>query len=130
MVCLKLHGDVSKHSPKMDVYSFGILVLETLIGTRPIENLDGLKDQIQQQFPGHSIISWSPVVPINSPVTDLDPQCMMSLKSWKDSEAFVLYKCFSFVRMHCCTWLVNISSLFSHSYIAFNNLFLYLYVHM
>ena len=29
----------SKHSPKMDVYSFGVLVLETLTSTLPIENL-------------------------------------------------------------------------------------------
>ena len=40
----------SKHSPKMDVYSFGILVVETMTSTIPIDNLDVLKDQVQQQF--------------------------------------------------------------------------------
>ena len=44
-------SDASKHSPKMDVYSFGVLVLETLTNTLPIENLDALKDQVCKQFP-------------------------------------------------------------------------------
>ena len=44
-------SDASKHSPKMDVYSFGVLILETLTNTLPIENLDALKDQVCKQFP-------------------------------------------------------------------------------
>ena len=44
-------GNASKHSPKMDVYSFGVLVLETMTSTLPIENLDVLKDQVCKQFP-------------------------------------------------------------------------------
>ena len=43
--------DASQHSPKMDVYSFGIVLLETLTNTCPFRNLDTLKVQIQQQFP-------------------------------------------------------------------------------
>ena len=41
----------SKHSSKMDVYSFGVLVPETLTKTLPYENLDSLKVHVQQQFP-------------------------------------------------------------------------------
>ena len=49
-----------------DVYSFDVLVLETLTNTLPIENLDALKDQVCKQFPWyHQLVS--PVVPINSP---------------------------------------------------------------
>ena len=44
-------SDASKHSAKMDVYSFGVLILETLTTTLPYENLDALKGQVQQQFP-------------------------------------------------------------------------------
>ena len=41
----------SKHSPKMDVYSFGVLVVESMTSTPPIGNLDVLKDQVYKQFP-------------------------------------------------------------------------------
>ena len=44
-------GDYTKHSPKMDVYSYGILILETLTATHPFEMVDALKVQVQQQFP-------------------------------------------------------------------------------
>ena len=51
-----IHGapeaaDPSKHSPKMDAYSFGVLVLETLTKTLPFDNLTTLKDRVQQQYP-------------------------------------------------------------------------------
>ena len=44
-------ADPSKHSSKMDVYSFGVLVVEILTKTLPFENLTTLKGQVQQQFP-------------------------------------------------------------------------------
>ena len=44
-------ADGSRHSPKMDVYSFGVLVPETLTKTLPYENLDTLKVQVKEQFP-------------------------------------------------------------------------------
>jgi len=44
-------GDFTKHSPKMDVYSFGVLVIETLTKTHPFQMVDALKAQVQQQFP-------------------------------------------------------------------------------
>ena len=44
-------GDYTKHSPKMDVYSYGILILEILTTTHPFEVVDALKTQVQQQFP-------------------------------------------------------------------------------
>ena len=44
-------ADASKHSPKMDVYSFGVLIVEILTKTLPFEILTTLKDQVQQQFP-------------------------------------------------------------------------------
>ena len=44
-------ADPSKHSSKMDVYSFGVLVVEVLTQTLPFQNLTTLKDQVQQQFP-------------------------------------------------------------------------------
>ena len=40
-----------EHSPKMDVYSFGILVMETLTKIYPYEMVDTLKAQVQQQYP-------------------------------------------------------------------------------
>ena len=39
------------HSTKMDVYSFGVLVLETLTKTLPFQNLNTLKVQVKEQFP-------------------------------------------------------------------------------
>jgi len=39
------------HSPKMDVYSFGILFIETLATTHPFQMVDTLKAQVHQQFP-------------------------------------------------------------------------------
>ena len=44
-------GDFTKHSPKMDVYSYGVLILEILTKTHPFQMLDALKVQVQQQFP-------------------------------------------------------------------------------
>ena len=44
-------GDYTKHSPKMDVYSYGVLILETLTKTHPFQMVDALKAQVQQQFP-------------------------------------------------------------------------------
>ena len=44
-------GDYTKHSSKMDVYSYGILILETLTATHPFEMVDALKVQVQQRFP-------------------------------------------------------------------------------
>ena len=44
-------GDFTKHSPKMDVYSYGVLVLEILTKTHPFQMVDDLKAQVQQQFP-------------------------------------------------------------------------------
>ena len=44
-------GDFTKHSAKMDVYSYGVLVLEILTKTHPYEVVDVLKAQVQQQFP-------------------------------------------------------------------------------
>ena len=44
-------GDFAKHSPKMDVYSYGVLVLEILTKTHPFQMVDDLKVQVQQQFP-------------------------------------------------------------------------------
>ena len=39
------------HSPKMDVYSFGILVLEVLTVTHPYQKINDLKRRVKQQFP-------------------------------------------------------------------------------
>ena len=44
-------GDFKKHSPKMDVYSFGIVMIETLTKTHPFEIVDTLKSQVRQQHP-------------------------------------------------------------------------------
>ena len=44
-------ADASKHSPKMDVYSYGVLSVEILTKTLPFQNLPILKDRVQQQFP-------------------------------------------------------------------------------
>ena len=44
-------GDPKRHSTKMDVYSFGVLVVEILTKTLPFQNLSTLKVQIQQQLP-------------------------------------------------------------------------------
>ena len=44
-------ADPKCHSTKMDVYSFGILVIEILTKTLPFQNLKALKVQVQQQFP-------------------------------------------------------------------------------
>ena len=44
--------DIAEHSPKIDVYSFGILIIEVLTKTNPaVQNtVDDLKGQVQQQF--------------------------------------------------------------------------------
>jgi len=39
------------HSPKMDVYSFGILVLEVLTVTHPYLKINDLKLRVKRQFP-------------------------------------------------------------------------------
>ena len=45
-------ADPTQHSPKMDVYSYGILIIETLTTKFPLINkLDGLINCIQQNFP-------------------------------------------------------------------------------
>ena len=44
-------ADFTKHSPKMDVYSYGVLMLEVLTKTHPFQIVDALKAQVQQQFP-------------------------------------------------------------------------------
>ena len=44
-------ADPKHHSTKMDVYSFGVLVVEVLNKTLPFQNLNTLKSQVQQQFP-------------------------------------------------------------------------------
>ena len=44
-------GDFTKHSPKMDVYSYGVLMLEILTKTHPFQIVDTLMAQVQQQFP-------------------------------------------------------------------------------
>ena len=44
-------ADFTKHSPKMDVYSYGVLVLEVLTKTHPFQMVDALKAHVQQQFP-------------------------------------------------------------------------------
>ena len=53
-------GDYTKHSPKMDVYSYSILILETLTKTHPFQMVDALKAQVQQQFPHyHRLVTSS-----------------------------------------------------------------------
>ena len=44
-------ADPERHSTKMDVYSFGVLVVEVLTKTLPFQNLNTLKGQVQQEFP-------------------------------------------------------------------------------
>ena len=44
-------ADFTKHSPKMDVYSYGVLMLEVLTKTHPFQMIDTLKAEVQQQFP-------------------------------------------------------------------------------
>ena len=44
-------ADFTKHSPKMDVYSYGVLMLEVLTKTHPFQMVDTLKAEVQQQFP-------------------------------------------------------------------------------
>ena len=51
-------GNPKYHSTKMDVYSFGVLVIEVLTKTLPFQNLRVLKAQVQQQFPQyHQLIT-------------------------------------------------------------------------
>ena len=44
-------ADPKRHSTKMDVYSFGVLVVEVLTKTLPFQNLNTLTVRVQQQFP-------------------------------------------------------------------------------
>ncbi|XP_065915051.1 dual specificity protein kinase splB-like isoform X2 [Dysidea avara] len=44
-------SNFSKHSPKMDVYSFGVLIIEILTKTLQFEMVETLKAQAQQQYP-------------------------------------------------------------------------------
>ena len=44
-------ADPKCHSTKMDVYSFGVLLVEVLTKTLPFQNMKTLKVQVQQQFP-------------------------------------------------------------------------------
>ena len=46
-------NDFSKHSPKMDVYSFGVLIIEILTKNLQFEMVDAFKAQVQQQYPQH-----------------------------------------------------------------------------
>ena len=48
--------DIAEHSPKIDVYSFGIFIIEVLTKTNPaVQNtVDDLKGQVQQQFTQHN----------------------------------------------------------------------------
>ena len=41
----------TQHSPKMDVYSYGILIVETLTEAFPFKKMDILKAFVQEQFP-------------------------------------------------------------------------------
>ena len=41
----------AQHSTKMDVYSFGVLIIETLMETHPFNKVNILKSQVQHQFP-------------------------------------------------------------------------------
>ena len=51
-------GNPDMHSPKMDVYSFGILILETLTRTHPFQKVNILKAQVQQQYPqSHQLVT-------------------------------------------------------------------------
>ena len=52
-------GSPEKHSPKMDVYSFGVLVLETLTKTHPFNKVDVLKAQVKQQYPQYDLLVTS-----------------------------------------------------------------------
>ena len=44
-------ADPERHTTKMDVYSFGVLVIEVLTKTLPFQNLNTLKAQVQLHFP-------------------------------------------------------------------------------
>ena len=44
-------ADFTKHSSKMDVYSYGVLMLEALTKTHPFQIVDALKAKVRQQFP-------------------------------------------------------------------------------
>ena len=44
-------ADPKRHSTKMDVYSYGVLVIEVLTKSLLFQNLNTLKAQVQQQFP-------------------------------------------------------------------------------
>ena len=46
-------SDPSRHSTKMDVYSFGILFLECLARTFPYDNLDELRSHVQRYHPNY-----------------------------------------------------------------------------
>ena len=51
-------SDFTKHSPKMDVYSYGVLMLEAVTKTLPFQMVDSLKAKVQQQFPQyHQVIT-------------------------------------------------------------------------
>ena len=49
-------GDPKVHSTKMDVYSFGIVIVEILTKTLPFQTLDALKCTVQQQFPQYHLL--------------------------------------------------------------------------
>ena len=52
-------ADPKRHSTKMDVYSFGVLVIEVLTKTIPFQNLNTLKGRVQQQFPQYHQLATS-----------------------------------------------------------------------
>ena len=53
--------DIAKHSPKIDVYSFGILIIDVLTKINPaVQNtVDDLKGQVQQQFTQYNTLVQS-----------------------------------------------------------------------
>ena len=52
-------ADPKSHSTKMDVYSFGILLVEILTKTLPFQTLDALKSNVQRRFPQYHLLVTS-----------------------------------------------------------------------
>ena len=55
-------ADPKRHSTKMDVYSFGVLVIEVFTKTLPFKNLNALKAQVQLQFPQYHQLVTSCII--------------------------------------------------------------------
>ena len=62
-------ADPNSHSAKMDVYSYGVLVVEVLTKTLPFKTLDTLQTQIQHKFPQYHqmVISCTSRCPSDRP---------------------------------------------------------------